>query len=278
MNAKRRPSVIVMKRLDTQGMRVLSQSAGEGTRRAGVRLSPKGGLLVHRRGEPITSAPPPNETPNAIVDRSPAIAPPMRAPMTFIPSDVRAFAKAALEEQIRESRADDRATSRGATSQAPTAASLLPALRLVPAPRRSLFTWGIVLVTLGILSGVTIARVVGSARVAAAGQGGSDTLDPPAVVQIAAGRGASPASASAPIVSNATEAPVVAPNASSAPTSLPIAVAAPAPTHRHHHAPKPTQVITDEAKSADPKGEANVESEDAAATSALVREQLGNSL
>ena len=272
MIAKKRPSVIVMKRLDTQGMRVLSQSAGEGTRRAGVRLSPKGGLLVHRRGEPITSAPPPNETPNAMVEPSAvdAMVPPMLAPVTFIPSDVRAFAKAALEEQIRESQAEGRAAS-----QAPTAVPLLPALRLAPAPRRSLFAWSIVLVTLGILTGVTIARVVGSARVA---QEASDALDPPAVVQIAAGQGVSPGTASAPIVSNAVEAPVVAANASSAPLPPPIAVAAPAPTHRHHHAPKPAQPIADEAKSADPKEEANIESEDAAATSALVREQLGNSL
>src|SRR5437773_1133951 len=52
---KKKPSVIVMKRLDTHGLRLLSQSAGEGTRRAGVRLSAEGGLTPHRRGAPIAT-------------------------------------------------------------------------------------------------------------------------------------------------------------------------------------------------------------------------------
>src|SRR5262249_15944681 len=63
VSLKKRPSIIVMKRLDTQGLRLLSQSAGPGTRRAGVRLSASGGLTPHRPAHPTPGAPPPDEWP-----------------------------------------------------------------------------------------------------------------------------------------------------------------------------------------------------------------------
>src|SRR5258706_1258477 len=156
----KRPSVIVMRRLDTHGLRVLSQSAGPGTRRAGVRLSISGELTPHRRGEPISDAPSPAaapwvgppedslaiETP-ALIDASGKIA-----------EELRSFALKQLELQKQSARASRSSDARGlAKSEAPSASSApLPALTLEPAPRRSTRTaWSAGVLMAGGLSPLT---------------------------------------------------------------------------------------------------------------------------
>jgi hypothetical protein len=180
VTAKKRPSLIVMKRLDTMGLRLLSQSVGAGTRRAGVRLSPRGELTPHQRGEPISSAPPP-ATGDASDDTSPEAAPlrelSVETPAILdatgtLSAELRELASAQLARRIAEGRESaEEAEAADASPMIATGASAAPLLddaggavaATESRARRSTTAWGAALLAAGALTGVLIARVVGGA-------------------------------------------------------------------------------------------------------------------
>ena len=180
MTAKKRPSLIVMKRLDTMGLRLLSQAVGAGTRRAGVRLSPRGELTPHQRGEPISSAPPPaagDASDDVSLEAAPRRELSVETPAIIdstgtLAAEIRELASAQLALRIAEGRAlADHAEPEpvDASPMIATGASAAPAAddAAVAASdsraRRATMGWGAALLTAGALTGVLIARVVGGA-------------------------------------------------------------------------------------------------------------------
>ncbi len=181
MSARKRPGLIVMKRLDTMGLRLLSQAVGAGTRRAGVRLSPRGELTPHQRGEPILGAPLPEEpeddaatatyegTPEtpAVIDATGALS-----------AEIRALATAHLTHEIVQSRREDAAVAATSAAPAGLVASIAP-----PEPaassRRATALWAVGLLGAGALTGVLIARLVSGASTlpSAPGVGAAMTVE-----------------------------------------------------------------------------------------------------